>query len=78
MSSVHGNIRVGDQNNFQVYHEGPLQINSMVNSGMWLVVKVSFWDDRVIHTAVNNGSQLGLRVIYAHVHCHISATSLTK
>ncbi|KAM6905861.1 homeobox protein MIXL1 [Lycodopsis pacificus] len=32
MSSVHGNIRVGDLNHFQMYHEGPLQINSMVNS----------------------------------------------
>uniref|UniRef100_A0A8C2XQQ6 Mix paired-like homeobox n=1 Tax=Cyclopterus lumpus TaxID=8103 RepID=A0A8C2XQQ6_CYCLU len=34
MSSVRGNMRVGDLNHFQMYHEGPLQINSMVNSGM--------------------------------------------
>uniref|UniRef100_A0A8D0ASS0 Mix paired-like homeobox n=1 Tax=Sander lucioperca TaxID=283035 RepID=A0A8D0ASS0_SANLU len=33
MSSVHGNMRVGELNNFQMYHEGPLQINSLVNSG---------------------------------------------
>ncbi|XP_034000102.1 homeobox protein MIXL1 [Trematomus bernacchii] len=32
MSSVHGNMRVGDLNHFQMYHEGPLQTNSMVNS----------------------------------------------
>ncbi|XP_059213053.1 homeobox protein MIXL1 [Centropristis striata] len=32
MSSVHGNMRVGDLNPFQMYHEGHLQINSMVNS----------------------------------------------
>lgn len=28
-----GNMRVGDLNQFQLYHEGPLQMNSMVNSG---------------------------------------------
>ncbi|XP_049446173.1 homeobox protein MIXL1 [Epinephelus fuscoguttatus] len=32
MSSVHGNMRVGDLNHFQMYHDGPLQINSMGNS----------------------------------------------
>ncbi|KAF3849869.1 hypothetical protein F7725_019588 [Dissostichus mawsoni] len=32
MSSVHGNMRVGDLNHFQMYDEGPLQTNSMVNS----------------------------------------------
>ncbi|KAM3602573.1 uncharacterized protein V6R79_006505 [Siganus canaliculatus] len=32
MSSVHGNMRVGDLNHFQMYHEGALQMNSMVNS----------------------------------------------
>ncbi|XP_078130348.1 homeobox protein MIXL1 [Sander vitreus] len=32
MSSVHGNMRVGELNHFQMYHEGPLQINSLVNS----------------------------------------------
>lgn len=33
MSAVNGNMRVGDLNHFQMYHEGPLQMNSMVNSG---------------------------------------------
>ncbi|XP_041815237.1 homeobox protein MIXL1 [Chelmon rostratus] len=32
MSSVHGNMRVGDLNHFQMYHEGSLQMSSMVNS----------------------------------------------
>ncbi|XP_030260523.1 homeobox protein MIXL1 [Sparus aurata] len=32
MSSVHGNMRVGDMNHFQMYHEGALQMNGMVNS----------------------------------------------
>nr|XP_046229185.1 homeobox protein MIXL1 [Scatophagus argus] len=32
MSSVHGNMHVGDLNHFQVYHEGALQMNGMVNS----------------------------------------------
>ncbi|XP_044185501.1 homeobox protein MIXL1 [Thunnus albacares] len=32
MSAVHGNLRVGDLNHFQMYHEGALQKNSMVNS----------------------------------------------
>ncbi|XP_070842788.1 homeobox protein MIXL1 [Chaetodon trifascialis] len=32
MSSVHGNMRVGDLNHFQMYHEGALQMSSMVNS----------------------------------------------
>ncbi|XP_047429377.1 homeobox protein MIXL1 [Mugil cephalus] len=32
MSAVNGNIRVGDLNQFQMYHEGPLQMNGMVNS----------------------------------------------
>ncbi|XP_029351850.1 homeobox protein MIXL1 [Echeneis naucrates] len=32
MSAVHGNMRVGELNPFQMYHEGPLQMNSMVNS----------------------------------------------
>ncbi|XP_035473757.1 homeobox protein MIXL1 isoform X2 [Scophthalmus maximus] len=31
MSAVHGNMRVGDLNHFQMYHEGPLQMNGMVN-----------------------------------------------
>nr|XP_020444840.1 homeobox protein Mix.1-like [Monopterus albus] len=34
MSAIHGNMRVGDMNHFQMYHEGPLQLNNMgmVNS----------------------------------------------
>ncbi|XP_041661953.1 homeobox protein MIXL1 [Cheilinus undulatus] len=32
MSSVHGNMRVGELNPFQMFHEGALQISSMVNS----------------------------------------------
>ncbi|KAI3364301.1 hypothetical protein L3Q82_011102 [Scortum barcoo] len=32
MSSVHGNMSVGDLNPFQMYHDGALQMNSMVNS----------------------------------------------
>ncbi|XP_058470040.1 homeobox protein MIXL1 [Solea solea] len=32
MSAVHGKMRVGDLNHFQMYHEGPLQMNNMVNS----------------------------------------------
>uniref|UniRef100_A0A672YSU3 Mix paired-like homeobox n=1 Tax=Sphaeramia orbicularis TaxID=375764 RepID=A0A672YSU3_9TELE len=32
MSTVHGNLRVGDLNPFQMYHEGPLQMNGMVTS----------------------------------------------
>uniref|UniRef100_UPI0037E8A82F homeobox protein MIXL1 n=1 Tax=Semicossyphus pulcher TaxID=241346 RepID=UPI0037E8A82F len=32
MSSVHGNMRVGELNPFQMYHEGALQMSSMVNS----------------------------------------------
>ncbi|XP_068433752.1 homeobox protein MIXL1 [Clinocottus analis] len=32
MSSVHRNTRVGELNHFQLYHEGPLQINTMMNS----------------------------------------------
>ncbi|KAJ4928599.1 hypothetical protein JOQ06_004229 [Pogonophryne albipinna] len=32
MSSAHGNMRVGDLYHFQMYHEGPLQTNSTVNS----------------------------------------------
>lgn len=31
MSSVHGNM-----NHFQMYHDGPLQMSSVVNSGWWL------------------------------------------
>ncbi|XP_029135809.2 homeobox protein MIXL1 [Labrus bergylta] len=31
MSSVHGNMRVGDLNPFQMYHEGALQMSSTVN-----------------------------------------------
>lgn len=33
MSAVHGNLPVGDLNPFQMYHEGTLQMNSMVTSG---------------------------------------------
>uniref|UniRef100_A0A3Q3MSK0 Mix paired-like homeobox n=1 Tax=Mastacembelus armatus TaxID=205130 RepID=A0A3Q3MSK0_9TELE len=32
MSAVHGNMRAGDLNPFQMYQEGPLQMNTMVNS----------------------------------------------
>uniref|UniRef100_G3PBM4 Mix paired-like homeobox n=2 Tax=Gasterosteus aculeatus aculeatus TaxID=481459 RepID=G3PBM4_GASAC len=32
MSSLHGNMCVGDLNHYQMYHEAPLQINDMVNS----------------------------------------------
>ncbi|XP_019953143.2 homeobox protein MIXL1 [Paralichthys olivaceus] len=32
MSAVHGNMRVGDLNHFQMFHEAPLQMNAMVNS----------------------------------------------
>uniref|UniRef100_A0A3Q3WZH6 Homeobox domain-containing protein n=1 Tax=Mola mola TaxID=94237 RepID=A0A3Q3WZH6_MOLML len=31
MSSVHGNMRVGDLSHFQVYHEGALQMNDVTN-----------------------------------------------
>ncbi|XP_008396020.1 homeobox protein MIXL1 [Poecilia reticulata] len=32
MSAVRGNMRVGDQSHFQMYQEGPLQLNSAVSS----------------------------------------------
>ncbi|CAJ1078398.1 homeobox protein MIXL1 isoform X2 [Xyrichtys novacula] len=32
MSSVHGNMRVGELNPFQMYHEGALQMSNMVNA----------------------------------------------
>ncbi|KAJ0060882.1 hypothetical protein NL108_001722, partial [Boleophthalmus pectinirostris] len=32
MSAVHGNLRVGDLNTFQMYHEGPLTLNALVTS----------------------------------------------
>ncbi|XP_054875947.1 homeobox protein MIXL1 [Poeciliopsis prolifica] len=32
MSAVHGNVRVGDLSHFQMYQEGPLQLNSAVPS----------------------------------------------
>lgn len=33
MSALHGNMRVGDLNCFQMYQDGALQMNSMANSG---------------------------------------------
>lgn len=58
MSSVHGNMCVGDLNHFQMYQERPLQMNSMVNSGRWLA----------------RTSQFVLCVIYAQVQWHVSVT----
>lgn len=35
MSSIHGNMRMGDLNPFHTYHEGARQSNNMVTSGRW-------------------------------------------
>lgn len=48
MSAVHGNLRVGDLNHFQMYHEGALQMNSMVNSGWWLLSSTLSLDKLVV------------------------------
>lgn len=35
MSSIHGNMRMGDLNPFHMYHEGARQTSNMVASGRW-------------------------------------------
>uniref|UniRef100_A0A3P8S481 Mix paired-like homeobox n=1 Tax=Amphiprion percula TaxID=161767 RepID=A0A3P8S481_AMPPE len=34
MSAAHGNMRAGDLNHYQMYHDGHLQMNTLVNSGL--------------------------------------------